>query len=89
MNQVTFAIFDNSKAQSKAESPPPKIIYFFSLNLFLSAIRIKIFFPSYFSASLTDNFLGSKDPTPPAIIIFGELKILFYLFLQSNYSPSL
>ena len=24
-----------------------------------------------------ENFLGSKDPTPPAIIIFGAIKVLF------------
>ena len=47
-----------------------------------------MFFPSYFSASLTDNFLGSKDPTPPAIIIFGELKILFLLVFTIQLSPS-
>ena len=33
---VTFAVLDNSNAQSKAESPPPKIDIFLPLNLFLS-----------------------------------------------------
>ena len=40
------------------------------------------------SAFLTENFLGSKDPTPPAIITFGEMKILslFVLIFQFFFS---
>jgi len=45
----------------------------------LSLIEYNISFPSNFSHSFTKNFLGSKDPTPPAIIILGEIKILFLL----------
>ena len=33
---------------------------------------------SNFSIPSIKNFLGSKDPTPPAIIIFGDIKILFF-----------
>ena len=36
---VTFAVLDNSNAQSKAESPPPNIEIVVSLNLDLSLIE--------------------------------------------------
>ena len=40
-----------------------------SLKIVLSFIEYNNEDPSNFSHSFTGNFLGSKDPTPPAIII--------------------
>ena len=68
---VTFDELDNSIAQSSALSPPPKITTDLSLKIVLSFIEYKTDFPSYFSALLVGNFLGSKEPTPPAITILG------------------
>ena len=66
---VTLEFFDNSIAQSSALSPPPKITTDLPLKMVLSFIEYKTDFPSNFSQFLVGNFLGSKDPTPPAIII--------------------
>ena len=43
---------------------------------------------SNFSAFLIKNFLGSNDPTPPAIIIFGVIKVfsLFVTTFQTSFS---
>ena len=68
---VTLEEFDNSIAQSRALSPPPKITTDLSLKIVLSFIEYNTEVPSNFSALLVGNFLGSKEPTPPAIIIFG------------------
>jgi len=43
---------------------------------------------SNFSASLTENFLGSKDPTPAAIIILGAKKIFLPLVVILQLLPS-
>ena len=42
-------------------------------------------FSSYFSHSLGANFLGSKDPTPPAMITFG-VKNFLPLFVFTSHS---
>ena len=41
-----------------------------------------------FQLSFTDNFLGSKEPTPPAIIILGAVNslLLFVLTIQLSLS---
>ena len=70
---VTFEFFESSIAQSKALSPPPKITTFLSLKMFLSLIEYKTAFSSNFSQFFVGNFLGSKEPTPPAITIFGVI----------------
>ena len=80
---LTLELVDSSIAQSKAESPPPNIEIALSLNIVLSLIEYNISFPSNFSHSFTKNFLGSKEPTPPAIIIFGALNS-FPLFVLIN-----
>ena len=45
-------------------------------------------YPSNFSASLLISFLGSKDPTPPAIIIFGAENSLLLFVLTIQFSLS-
>ena len=72
--------FESSIAQSKALSPPPKIDTVFPLKIDLSLTEYKIELFSNFSHSFGENFLGSKDPTPPAIIIFGVKNSFLYLF---------
>ena len=78
---LTLELADNSIAQSKAESPPPNIETVLSLKILLSLTEYKISFSSNFSHSFTKNFLGSKEPTPPAIIIFGALNSFPFLVL--------
>ena len=39
-------------------------------------------------ASFNVNFLGSKDPTPPAIIILGAVKLLLLLVFTNQLSLS-
>ena len=68
---VTFEFLESSIAQSNALSPPPKITTFLSLKILLSFIEYKTVFSSNFSQFFVGNFLGSKEPTPPAITIFG------------------
>ena len=70
---LILELADSSIAQSKAESPPPNIEITLSLNIVLSLIEYNISFPSNFSHPFTENFLGSKEPTPPAMIMFGVL----------------
>ena len=52
-------------------------------NIFLSLIEYKIDWFSNFSHSFGANFLGSKDPTPPAIITLGVEKV-FPAFVFTN-----
>ena len=56
------------------------------LNMPLSFTEYNISFPSNFSISFTENLLGSKDPTPPAIIIFGALNSFPLLVLTNHLS---
>ena len=44
---------------------------------------------SNFSAPFTENFLGSNEPTPPAIIMLGERKVFFLLVIIFQFSLSL
>ena len=44
--------------------------------------------PSNFSVSFKFNFLGSKDPTPAAIIMFGVKNFLLALVLITQFSLS-
>ena len=74
-----FANFDSSIAQSNAESPPPKIQIFLFLKSFLFLTEYKTVLFSNFSIPLIENFRGSNEPTPPAIIIFGDKKNFFLL----------
>ena len=73
-----FANFDSSIAQSNAESPPPKIQIFLFLKSFLFLTEYKTVLFSNFSIPLIENFRGSNEPTPPAIIIFGDKKNFFF-----------
>ena len=79
--------------QSRAESPPPKIEIVLFSKIFLFLIEYNILSPSNFSHPFTENFLGSKDPTPPAITILAtsnSLRLLvftchrFLIFLSSS-----
>ena len=78
---LTLELADNSIAQSKAESPPPNIETVLSLKMFLSLTEYKISFSSNFSHSFTKNFLGSKEPTPPAIIMLDTLNSYPFIVL--------
>ena len=69
---MTLDVFDNSIAQSKAESPPPKMQTVLSLKTVLSLIEYSISFPTNLSISFVGNFLGSNEPTPAAIIILDD-----------------
>ena len=86
--KLTFDVFDNSKAQSSALSPPPKIDTVLPSNIFLSLIEYKIVLFSNCSHSLGENFLGSKDPTPPAIITFGVSNSVPLLVFTFHFSLS-
>ena len=79
---ISFEL-ESSKAQSKAESPPPKIDSFLFLKRSLLVTEYNICLPSNFSASFKESFLGSKDPTPPAMIILGAVNLLL-LFKRVN-----
>ena len=54
---------------------------FLFLKSFLFFTEYKTVLFSNFSIPLVENFRGSKEPTPPAIIIFGDIKI-FFLFVS-------
>ena len=86
--KVTFDDFDNSIAQSKALSPPPKITTDLSLKIVLSLIEYRTVFPSNLSALFVGNFLGSNDPTPPAITIFGVKNSFPFNVLTLQFSFS-
>ena len=69
MNKKIFlAFFDNSIAQSTAESPPPAIAKVLSLNLIYLLHGKKWF---YFRKSIFSigGLLGPKAPFPAAIIM--------------------
>ena len=83
-----FDVFDNSNAQSNALSPPPKIDTVLPSNIFLSLIEYKIVLFSNCSHSFGENFLGSKDPTPPAIITFGVSNSVPLLVFTFHFSLS-
>jgi len=58
------------------------------LKIFLSFIEYKIDLFSNFSCPSTENFLGSNDPTPPAIMTFGVVNEVPLFVLTIHLSPS-
>ena len=71
---------DSSIAQSNALSPPPNIVTDFLLKIDLSFTEYSTELPSYFSQLFEENFLGSNEPTPPAITMFGVIKFQILAF---------
>ena len=71
---MEFAIPESSTVQSRALSPPPKMIRFLSRYFSLDLTEYEMPLSKYLSgSSIAGGLLGSKDPAPAAIKTLLEI----------------